>query len=137
MRKKTTGIFLLLLMLFSTLVYYFYYFLAIPSLPKENIVKNLSKEEERMIIQNGYTLVNFYVSEKCADCEELELFLKDLVRTREFNRVFLNLKDSNVSYSVAMLWSLRGSKRLENFTKEEVKREICNLMINPPAECFL
>lgn len=137
MRKKTTSVFLMLLILFSTLAYYLYYFMAIPPLPEENVVRNLSKEEERAIVRNGYTLVNFYVGEECANCEGLESFLEDLVTRGGFNMVIVNLKDSNASVPVAVVWSLRGSKRLEDFTKEEIRREICNLMVSPPAECFL
>lgn len=134
--KKKIGLMLLLILILSTLVYSVYYF-PIESLPKERIAKDLGREQQNLIIRNGFILVNFYYNDNCKNCKNLKMFLEELISKKEFEEVYLNLITSNFDHPIIIISSLRGTEKFEDSSEEEIKRKICELMISPPIECFI
>jgi hypothetical protein len=138
-RKKFISLFMIFLFIGSTIAYGFMRGFRreetqSTNLPKTNIIEyELTEEQETYLIQRGVTIVKFYHSEGCIKCLEWKNELENIA-----NKVprQLLLEEINSDENRIEMFSLRGSVTLTNPTKEEILKNVCNILWDPPGWCL-
>jgi len=128
-------------MLSSSLVYFLRVFLPKPKLPSGNVVEyELRREQEIELLKKGRTIVKFFFSEKCEDCEHMEDVLEEYAY--EYPDLFVEKIRSNESKIVIIGFNVTNSslslqrKVLEELDEKSLREALCDLMLNPPVECI-
>ena len=135
--EKSVGLILIILLLFSSVAFTTYYAFKPRELPKEKILKEIGKEEEYLILNEGFTLINYYYDEDCEKCMRIKNYLEDLVQTQQFKEIYLNLIKTDTSYPIAIIANLYNVTKIENFDEKDITQKICEIMIEPPIECLI
>ena len=129
--------FLIFLMVGSTLTYFLlqaFRPVGMVVLPEKNIIDyELSVEQENLAIQKGKTLVKFYYSQDCEECELIKNYLEDFANKHK-DQIILQKITTNSSYEIKFS-SFFGKRSLKNCTEQEIFKAFCDLMFNPPVEC--
>lgn len=138
-KKRFISLFMIFLFIGSTIAYGFIRRLGSEevqsvNIPKTNIVDyELAEEQETYLIRRGVTIVKFYYTKGCIEClgwkNELEGIASSVPRQLFLEEI---VSDENK----IEMFSLRGSVTLIDPTREEIVKNVCNVLWDPPGWCL-
>ena len=103
-------------------------------IPETNIIEyELTEEQETYLIRRGITIVKFYHTEGCIKCLEWKNELENIATKVPGQLV---LEEINSNENRIEMFSFRGSATLTNPTKEEILKNVCNILWDPPGWCL-
>lgn len=110
------------------------------SIPEERTLNyKLTREQVQVLLQNGYTIVEYFYPDGCVECLEVKSRLEEIVNNAEGQLFVQDIVSNNVSATPAVVivnaYTSTG-KILENPTAENVTAEVCNALTNPTFWCI-
>ena len=102
-------------------------------LPSQKVLSELSEIERNTILREGYTLLTLYCKE---NCEEIIDFLENLSQSKGFEELYVYIPP-NQTENFLIISNFRYLEKIENLTISNLKKEICEHMLNPPIECWV
>jgi thiol-disulfide isomerase/thioredoxin len=107
-------------------------------LPEDYIVDyELTSGQERILVENGKTLVKFYYNTTCPICLEQKTFLENTAEQFKdqivLEEILVNRTDKILPYLIVI--SLYQERMLKNATNDEIIDLLCDSMVQPPVIC--
>jgi len=138
--SKMIALIIIVLMIGSSIGLQIYYSLKPQEnenqIPSEKILDyQLTDVQQKFLLSNGFTLIEFYSSPDCVDCEKTKRKLEDLTRDSD-NQIYLQKLFEARTLPKIKITSLRGQEILINATNEEIKNDICDLILRRPLWCI-
>lgn len=105
------------------------------NVPEQRILNyELSKEQRKVLLSRGYTLIEFSYPSTCFECENQKVKLEDITQ-RVDGQVYLQELSGGTDSSLTIT-SLKGQKIIAYTTDEKVQDTICDMVLNPPVWCI-
>ena len=137
---KLIALIIIVLMIGSSIGLQIYYSLKPQEnenqIPIEKILDyQLTDAQQKFLLSNGFTLIEFYSSPDCVDCEKTKSKIEDLTRDSD-NQIYFQKLFEDRTLPKFKITSLRGQEIFINATNEEIKNEICDLILRRPLWCI-
>lgn len=145
-RNRIIAIFIGILMVGSTATYAlmqaFNYFgtnkQANASLPSSYIVEEqLTDDQEKTIISQYKTVVQFYYSSSCLECVRQRNVLESFVNQNSGQIYLEEIQIKNQVLQNIVMKSYKDTIKLANATESDIQNGFCDVLLEPPAQCAL
>lgn len=142
--KRVAAIVIGVIMLGSTFAFALLNIFSSPEqqvkVPEERILNyRMKRELGELLLQNGYTVVEYLYSENCLPCLEVKNILEEATNNAE-NQMFLQEIVSNNTTEVPRIVIANAytqtAKIFENPTVENVTKEVCSALTSPTVWCL-
>lgn len=110
------------------------------TIPEERILNyELTRDQAQVLLQNGYTIVEYSYPDGCFECLEIKNRLEEIVNTAEGQLYLQEIVSSNTSAVSTVIIAnayTATAKAIENPSVENATVEVCNAMTNPSLWCI-
>jgi hypothetical protein len=110
------------------------------TIPQERILTNkLTKQQVQLLLQNGYTLVEYSYPENCFECVEIKTVLEEATNNVDGQLYLQEIISNNVSAAptlVILNAYTETAKTIEYPTVKNVTTEVCDALSNPTVWCL-
>jgi hypothetical protein len=104
------------------------------AIPQSRIINyELNNGQRTLLLQKGYTLIEYFYPDGCLDCAKVKTKLEKIVQDSE-SQIFLQ-EISKASENKIIATSYNGQKTIENPKETELETPICEILLNKPLWC--
>jgi thiol-disulfide isomerase/thioredoxin len=108
------------------------------SLPSSYIVQEqLTDDQEKTIMSEYKTVVQFYYSTDCLNCIRQRNVLENFVNQNSGQIYLEEIQTKNQVPQNIVMKSYRDTRLLANATQSDIENGFCDVLLQPPAQCAL
>jgi thiol-disulfide isomerase/thioredoxin len=108
------------------------------SLPSSYIVQEqLTDDQEKTIMSEYKTVVQFYYSTDCLNCIRQRNVLENFVNQNSGQIYLEEIQTKNQVPQNIVMKSYRDTRLLGNATQSDIENAFCDVLLQPPAQCAL
>ena len=107
-------------------------------LPSSYIVQEqLTDDQEKTIMSEYKTVVQFYYSTDCLNCIRQRNVLENFVNQNSGQIYLEEIQTKNQVPQNIVMKSYRDTRLLANATQSDIENGFCDVLLQPPAQCAL